>query len=119
KPENILVSLDGDLRVADFGQFRDATPYWSPERRANRSPDVRGDLYSLGTIFRELVPPGDPDVDALLHHMTRVETFERVQMVEEVLSRLESWLARQPAPAARPATLPAVPPPLPRIAAPA
>src|SRR5579862_5418342 len=105
KPENILVSVSGDVRVTDSGQFRDPTPYWSPERKANQSPDLRGDLFSLGTIFKEWLPAGDPDLDALLHQMTRVETFERVQMVEDVLSRLEAWMARQPA------TVPASPPP--------
>ncbi|MBV8880388.1 MAG: protein kinase [Planctomycetaceae bacterium] len=97
KPENILVSATGDLKVADFGQFREPTPYWSPERKAHQSPDLRGDLYSLGTVFKEVVPEGEADLDALLRQMTRVETFERVQMVEDVISRLEAWLARQPA----------------------
>ena len=109
KPENLLFSSTGDLKVCDFGQFRDATPWWAPERRGNNSPDLRGDLYSLGAIFKELVPPGDADVDELIAKMTRVETFERVQMVEDVISRLETWMSRAPAPVASTPTPPPAP----------
>src|SRR5882672_1788080 len=116
KPENILVSTSGDVKLCDFGQFREETPYWSPERKTNRTPDLRGDLYSLGTIFKEIVPPGDADLDALLHQMTRVETFERIQMVEDAISKLESWSSKTPSLAA-PVAPPA--PSLPRFEAPA
>lgn len=104
KPENVLVSVGGDVKLADFGQFRDATPYWSPERKANQTPDLRGDLYSLGAVFREIIPDGDADLDALLRQMTRVETFERVQMVEDVISRLEAWLSKHPVSVSPPPT---------------
>jgi serine/threonine protein kinase len=113
KPENILVSAAGDVKLTDFGQFRESTPYWAPERNANQSPDLRGDLYSLGTIFRQLIPAEDPDLDLLLQQMTRVETFERVQMVEDVISRLESWGSRQSASSPKALPLPPLPPPPP------
>ncbi len=106
KPENILIASSGDLKLADFGLYRDPTPYWSPERAKGQTPDLRGELYTLGTIFKEVVPAGDADIDALLHHMTRVETFERVQMVEDVISRLETWMSRAPAPPRAPAFTP-------------
>jgi serine/threonine protein kinase len=108
KPENILVSAQGDVKLADLGLFLGATPYWSPERRAGQSPDLRGDLYSLGLIFKEYLGGQDPEIDNLIVHMTRVETFERVQMVEDVISRLESCLSRSAAPA-----IPVPPPPPP------
>jgi len=112
KPENILISSSGDVKLTDFGQFREPTAYWSPERLKGQSPDLRGELYALGAIFKEIVPPGNVDIDALLKHMTRIETFERVQMVEEVISRLEIWLSRSPAPGPAPtlATPPRLPP---------
>jgi len=114
KPENVLIASSGDLKLADFGLYRDPTPCWSPERVKGQTPDLRGELYSLGAIFKEIVPTGDPDLDALLHHMTRVETYERVQMVEDVISRLEAWLSRNPAPAPVSPLLPEPePPPIP------
>lgn len=111
KPENILISSAGDVKLTDFGQFQEPTPYWSPERVKGQSPDLRGELYALGTVFKEVVPAGDADIDALLKQMTRVETFERVQMVEDVISRLERWLSRSPAPAPTPTLAPPPPPP--------
>ncbi len=101
KPENILIASSGDLKLADFGLSLDPTAYWSPERVKGQTPDLRSELYTLGAIFKEVVPAGDADIDALLHHMTRVETFERVQMVEDVISRLETWMSHAPAPAPR------------------
>jgi serine/threonine protein kinase len=116
KPENILVSAEGELKLADFGLFLAATPYWSPERRSGQSPDLRGDLYSLGIIFKEFLVEHDPEIDKLIQHMTRVETFERVQMVEDVISRLETYLSRSAAPppvrAPEIPTVTAPPPPL-------
>lgn len=115
KPENILVSSRWEVKVADFGLFTEPTPYWSPERKAGRSPDLRGDLFSLGTIFREFLKEPDADVAKLLDHLTNAEPFDRVQMVEDVISRLESILARMPA-AAAPSLSPApVAPPLPTL----
>lgn len=111
KPENILISSSGDVKLADFGLFRDPTPYWSPERLKGRSPDLRGELYSLGAIFKDVVPAGDADIDDLLRQMTRVETFERVQMVEDVISRLEGWLSRSAAPVLPPVPSTTPPPP--------
>src|SRR6185295_5815132 len=97
KPENILVSSRGEVKVADFGLFLEPTPYWSPERKSGRSPDLRGDLYALGTIFREFLKEQDPEVDKLIDHLTKAEPFDRVQMVEDVISRLESILSKMPA----------------------
>ncbi len=112
KPENLLYSTAGELKLCDFGQFRDATPYWAPERKAGPYADLRGDLFSLGTIFKELMEPGDAELDALLQKMTRVETFERVQMIEDVISKLESRVPSTPAPTYSPPVYSAPSPPV-------
>jgi serine/threonine-protein kinase len=60
KPENILVSASGDVKVTDFGLFQEPTPAWSPERRAGHSPDMRSELYSLGRSSASSSPTARP-----------------------------------------------------------
>ena len=73
KPENVLLSEEGDVKVADFGIARlmddsgagstatktgttVGTPqYMSPEQVASSRVDGRSDLYSTGIMFYELV----------------------------------------------------------------
>jgi serine/threonine protein kinase len=98
KPENILVSDSREVKVADFGLFQEPTATWSPERRSGQSPGMRDELYSLGMIFREALKDPPPEIEALLTQMTHAKTYERVQMVEDVLSRLEAFLSRAAAP---------------------
>jgi serine/threonine protein kinase len=77
KPENVLLSDEGEVKVADFGIARltddsgaggtatktgttVGTPqYMSPEQVASSKVDGRSDLYSAGIVFYELVT-GEP-----------------------------------------------------------
>jgi serine/threonine protein kinase len=68
-PSNILVSYEGDVKVADFGiakaQFssldtvggvlKGKYEYMSPEQASGRSMDLRSDLFSLGIILHEML----------------------------------------------------------------
>jgi serine/threonine protein kinase len=73
KPENVLLSDEGNVKVADFGIARltdDSGPgstatktgttvgtpqYMSPEQVASSKVDGRSDLYSAGIMFYELI----------------------------------------------------------------
>src|SRR6266446_888244 len=82
KPENVLLSDEGDVKVADFGIARltddsggpgstatktgttVGTPqYMSPEQVASSKVDGRSDLYSAGIMFSELIV-GEPPFTA-------------------------------------------------------
>ncbi|MFP4459218.1 MAG: protein kinase domain-containing protein [Candidatus Zixiibacteriota bacterium] len=69
KPANIILSLDGVIKITDFGLCRPihesditqhsslmGTPrYMSPEQALGKPIDQRSDIYSLGILFFELL----------------------------------------------------------------
>ena len=68
KPENVLIDVDGHIKLADFGlckrferpharsySFCGSPEYMSPEMLEGEGHDFRVDLYSLGAILFEML----------------------------------------------------------------
>ena len=86
KPQNILISMDGKAKIADFGIARAANSntinsnamgsvhYCSPEQTRGGYSDAKSDIYSMGITMFEMITgrvpfDGDTTVEVALKHL--------------------------------------------------
>ncbi len=115
KPDNLLLTRNGEIKVADLGLATDlaenlsvtqsdhgaGTPvYVAPEQaRRARDADARSDLYALGCMFYQMVTGelpfrGDSSLDIVLsklegnHLPVRARAPEVPEAIEQIIDRL-------------------------------
>jgi eukaryotic-like serine/threonine-protein kinase len=123
KPENVLISRTGEVKVADFGLVTAAAQagashsgmimgtvaYLSPEQVATGAADARSDVYAAGVLLYELLtgsPPytGDTALSVAYRHVNS-DVPPPSQIAGEVPPELDALVLRATRrdPAARPA----------------
>ncbi len=102
KPENLLVTNDGLVKVADFGlagSSRDLPGYRAPEQRAGQA-EPRSDVYAIGALLREMlhgrtgVPfPDEAELtaraDGIVEKAMQPDPARRYQSIEELREELD------------------------------
>jgi serine/threonine-protein kinase len=105
KPDNVLMTPDGQIKLLDFGIAMDeaarrltwfglsppvGTPdYMAPEQVRGKRGDVRTDVYALGTMLYEMITGGLPYDAGNAHAMMRAKLNQNARPARELLPSLD------------------------------
>ena len=103
-PFNVLLTINGSVRVINFGlghaRDKSGSPYVSPEQIAGADGDLQSDVYGMGTVIYELLsgrPPFTADTAAALAAMVRSSVaaplFNQPPFARDVVAKM---LAKSP-----------------------
>ena len=119
KPQNIMISKEGKIKVTDFGIAKATSSntistnamgsvhYTSPEQARGGYSDAKSDIYSLGITMYEMITgelpfDGDSTVSIALKHLQE-DILEPSRIVEDIPYSLEQIILKctQKSPARR------------------
>lgn len=111
KPENVLIDIDGHIKLADFGlskqlknhysrSFWGSPEYMSPEMLRGETHDLRLDLYCLGAILFEMLtglpPYYNQDTNKMYQGILEDSLEFPFYVPEEAWDLMESLLKKDP-----------------------
>jgi hypothetical protein len=105
KPSNIMVDGRGQIRILDFGlavavsddvrEVAGTPAYMPPEQLAGDQLTVRSDVYSLGRVLLEMLPPGiDPQIATIVQACVTRDPARRPDSAHAILTLLPLGDAR-------------------------
>ncbi len=111
KPSNVLLTDEGDVKVADFGIARileeevaeepgeivGSARYMSPEQLRGKESTPRSDIYSVGILLYYCLtgnPPFSGDLKSLVHQQLNEEPKPPRQLNKNISLHMESLILR-------------------------